>query len=165
MSTPNQNKSLHNSVQSVLSISSDVWYDAPELDDGPEEFVLDINQDDQAPGSRIENQSMVEQDSTSIADTDSGEVILTSEEKTLVGKVVTSPRIQLPSLPPADEGSLFTVLKRNIGKVCGVSYFSEIFILSYNSHRISRVLLFQLHSMSLSHCYKGLPKRWSISIS
>jgi oxysterol-binding protein-related protein 3/6/7 len=123
--TPNLNKSHHTSA---LSISSDIWYDAPELDDGPEEFLLDVNQDDRAPKGRIipsENHSMIEQDSASIADTDSGEETFLSVDqtaKTFLGQAVAASRTQLPSLPPADEGSLFTVLKKNVGKVCEISF-------------------------------------------
>jgi hypothetical protein len=98
------------------STSDSLWFDAPEFDGGPEEFLLDsTGADDHGPDGRIIDPN---EDSVSI-DTD-------IEEQTPKHEAVELPaepsqitrRTQLPSLPPADEGSLFAVLKKNVGKVC-----------------------------------------------
>jgi hypothetical protein len=100
------------------STSDSLWFDAPEFDDGPVEFLLEpTGADDHGPDSRIIDPNDRE-DSISI-DTD-------IEEETPKHEAVELPsepsqitrRTQLPSLPPADEGSLFAVLKKNVGKVC-----------------------------------------------
>ena len=100
------------------STSDNLWFDAPEFDDGPEEFLLEsTGADDHGPDSRMIDPNDQE-DSISI-DTD-------IEEETPKHEAVELPsdpsqitrRTQLPSLPPADEGSLFAVLKKNVGKVC-----------------------------------------------
>ena len=100
------------------STSDSLWFDAPEFDDGPEEFLLEpTGADDHGPDSRIIDPNDRE-DSISI-DTD-------IEEETPKHEAVDLPsessqitrRTQLPSPPPADEGSLFAVLKKNVGKVC-----------------------------------------------
>lgn len=98
------------------STSDNLWFDAPEFDDGPEEFLLEsTGADDHGPDSRTIDPGDRE-DSNSI-DTDIGEtpkheaVELTPEPSQI------SRRSLLPSLPPTDEGSLFAVLKKNVGKV------------------------------------------------
>ena len=102
----------------VTNASDSLWFDAAEFDDGPEEFLLEsTGADDHGPDSRINDR----EDSNSM-DTD-----IEGEETSKRGPVElpTDPsrvirRVQLPSLPPADEGSLFAVLKKNVGKVCTV---------------------------------------------
>lgn len=102
----------------ATSTSDSLWFDAPEFDDGPEEFLLEpTGADDHGPDSRIIDPNDRE-DSISI-DTDIGE----ETPKHKAAEIPSEPsqvtrRSQLPSLPPADEGSLFTVLKKNVGKVC-----------------------------------------------
>lgn len=92
-----------------MTTGSDVvWYDAPELDDGPQEFLLDA--DERGPESRILDSEL---DSTSDSDDDrSPSSPIVTKDPTAVAR-----RSKLPALPPADEGSLFTVLKKNVGKV------------------------------------------------
>ena len=103
------------------STSESSWFDAPEFDDGPEEFLLEpTGADDHGPDSRILDPN--DREDTNSADTD------IDEDETPKHEPVELPsdhsqvtrRTQLPSLPPADEGSLFTVLKKNVGKVCFV---------------------------------------------
>lgn len=105
---------------SVATSGSDsFWFDAPEFDDGPEEFLLEPTAvDDHGPDSRIVD-SHDREDSNSI-DTDiEGEETPKRGAAGLPSELSqVTRRIQLPSLPPADEGSLFTVLKKNVGKVC-----------------------------------------------
>jgi len=101
------------------SASDSLWFDAPEFDDGPEEFLLEPTAaDDHGPDSRIIDSNHRE-DSNSI-DTDiEGEETPKHDAAELPSEPShVTRRIQLPSLPPADEGSLFTVLKKNVGKVC-----------------------------------------------
>lgn len=101
------------------STSDSLWFDAPEFDDGPEEFLLEsTGADDHGPDSRII-------DSNDREDANSGDTDI-EEEETPKREPIELPsdpsqvvrRSQLPSLPPADEGSLFAVLKKNVGKVC-----------------------------------------------
>ena len=111
-------RSRSNRASVSTNTSDSLWFDAPEFDDGPEEFLLEpTGVDDHGPDSRIVDPNDRE-DSISI-DTD-------IDEETPKHKAVELPsepsqitrRTQLPSLPPADEGSLFAVLKKNVGKVC-----------------------------------------------
>ena len=111
-------RSRSNRASVSTNTSDSLWFDAPEFDDGPEEFLLEpTGVDDHGPDSRMIDPTDRE-DSISI-DTD-------IEEETPKHKAVELPsepsqitrRTQLPSLPPADEGSLFAVLKKNVGKVC-----------------------------------------------
>ena len=104
---------------SVSTNTSDsLWFDAPEFDDGPEEFLLEpTGADDHGPYSRILDPN--DQGDSNSVDTDIGEGETPKREP---AELPSDPsqvtrRTQLPSLPPADEGSLFTVLKKNVGKV------------------------------------------------
>lgn len=102
---------------SIATTTSDsLWFDAPEFDDGPEEFLLEsTGADDQGPDSRMID-SNDREDSNSV-DTDIGEETPKREPAELPADPSrVTRREQLPSLPPADEGSLFTVLKKNVGK-------------------------------------------------
>lgn len=107
-------------ASTATSTSDSLWFDAPEFDDGPEEFLLEsTGADDQGPDSKIID-SNDREDSNSV-DTDIGE----ETPKRELADLPPDPsrvtrREQLPSLPPADEGSLFAVLKKNVGKVCFV---------------------------------------------
>ena len=100
------------------STSDSLWFDAPEFDDGPEEFLLEsTGADDHGPDSRMV-------DSNDREDTNSGDTDIEEEETPKREPMELPPdpsqvvrRSQLPSLPPADEGSLFAVLKKNVGKV------------------------------------------------
>ena len=104
----------------ATSTSDSFWFDAPEFGDGPEEFLLEsTGADDQGPESRIMDPN--DRDDSNSVDTDIEEETPKHEPTELPSdpSQVTR-RAQLPSLPPADEGSLFTVLKKNVGKVCFV---------------------------------------------
>lgn len=110
-----RSRSMRSSI--ATSASDSFWFDAPEFDDGPEEFLLEpTGTDDHGLDGKIVDSSDRE-DSNSV-DTD-------VEEETPKREPVELPadylqvvrRVQLPSLPPADEGSLFAVLKKNVGKV------------------------------------------------
>jgi hypothetical protein len=104
----------------ATSTSESVWFDAPEFDDGPEEFLLEsTGADDHGPESRIVDPDDRE-DSNSV-DTDiEGETPKPDPTELPLDPSQVTRRTQLPSPPPADEGSLFAVLKKNVGKVCSV---------------------------------------------
>jgi len=116
--------SFRDSMATTASGSQAEWFDAEDI--GPQEFVMDISHDISEPGSRILgpdelDESSLENDDSSI-NTDLGELErVTSPTPEPVpaqlGVVQVSRRTQLPCLPPSDEGSLFTILKKNVGKV------------------------------------------------
>lgn len=115
--------------------SNSVWFDAPEPE-GAEEFILDASPGDEgengildegvqpnSPTSQSDNVSS--SDATTDADTDAGSE---TEAENTPETAPTSPamsqeerqivrRTELPSGPVGDEGSLFAVLKKNVGKV------------------------------------------------
>ncbi|KAF9015367.1 oxysterol binding protein [Cyathus striatus] len=98
------------------------WFDAVEFEDGPEEFVMDAHNTLDGPESfgrfptNDDSRSSIDNSDASSVDTDLEEDVgvpttLTGETS---GKVIR--RTALPSAPPGDEGSLFTILKKNVGK-------------------------------------------------
>ena len=102
----------------ATSTSDSFWFDAPEFGDGPEEFLLEpTGADDRGPDSRIMDPN--DRDDSNSVDTDIEEETPKHEPTELPSDPPSqvTRRAQLPSLPPADEGSLFTVLKKNVGKV------------------------------------------------
>ena len=118
----------HRSIrESVFSSESVEWFDAVEDGfNGPQEFVLDPGVDGTGtePGSRIVPESINEsqtsfhsQDDRSSVDTDIHEPDLVPAVADRTPCTEVKHRTQLPALPPADEGSLFTILKKNVGKV------------------------------------------------
>lgn len=127
--------SRHSKRASVApSVASSVreWFDAWDGDEpGAQEFVLeaDTSQDDALrPSGMIhqDSQDTAIEDDRSSVDTDVAE---DSPPPTAVPSSPTpspttpmppaSRRTQLPATVTGDEGSLFTVLKKNVGKVCG----------------------------------------------
>ncbi|EAU92917.2 oxysterol binding protein [Coprinopsis cinerea okayama7 len=88
------------------------WYDA--LDDGPEEFVMDESTMPEQQPSQITadfHSISGDQDGSSV-DTDIEE----PPQSAGVGNTQIAYRTQLPVPAPADEGSLFAILKKNVGK-------------------------------------------------
>jgi hypothetical protein len=124
VNTPVTRKSLRDSI----SDSFVEWFDAE--DEGPQEFIMDVGQDAFDPPSRMHSVTNdISADNSSI-DTDYEEATTTSVsvthgESTSFGQMQVVRRTQLPALPPADEGSLFAILKKNVGKVC-ILIFSKI---------------------------------------
>jgi hypothetical protein len=103
-----------------------VWYDAPEPD-GALEFVMDsapsgsrfadegeapTEQGDEEDEGDDTDEESNEQPSTPPADVGGGDAKAAERAATQIVR-----RTQLPSGPVADEGSLFSVLKKNVGKV------------------------------------------------
>lgn len=119
--TPRTRRSMHDSVATSFSDVPIEWFDATDAFDGPEEFVMEPVQDVPDPvGVRpTESQSNSDNSSidTHIDDMDSltgpaPEVLTTSS-----GNFKVTRRTQLPVPACSDEGSLFTILKKNVGKV------------------------------------------------
>lgn len=118
---------------------SSVWYDATEYE-GAEEFVLDESPADESQGSKFSELSVGSPGVLSTAPTTETELdsstpwdsaLDTDDEDDEQASAPLAPqaaapdapqpivrRTQLPSPPVGDEGSLFTVLKKNVGKVC-----------------------------------------------
>lgn len=135
--TPSTGFSTIGRASRRLSTHSDgsIWYDAEEYD-GAEEFVLDEVPDDSQASKLTEAAANIEPPSTtsSTANTESSsdssdvESFLEASpnsETPVDSYNIDSPtamevvrRTQLPSPPVGDEGSLFAVLKKNVGKVC-----------------------------------------------
>lgn len=119
-----------------------IWYDAPEYD-GAEEFILDESPAEDTYASKISDVSSPSAESSttttdaefsndwdSETDTEEGTSAEPPEQHSTTSVVVQSVvrRTQLPCPPVGDEGSLFTVLKKNVGKVSPVSSFPIIII-------------------------------------
>lgn len=153
--------SRRQSTHSELSI----WYDAPEFD-GAEEFILEDqpvednlgSQFSEAPSTGLASASSTSgfgSNTTSDSDSDSDSELPVDVETAATSE--TSPsqdqpiarRSQLPSPVVGDEGSLFAVLKKNVGKVS-----IAVLVPSCTTHcRVLRTLLklrYQYHSMNLS---------------
>ncbi|KAI0735357.1 Oxysterol-binding protein-domain-containing protein [Earliella scabrosa] len=101
------------------------WFDAPEYD-GPEEFVLDVTPAEEGQDKLYATDSRMTErtDMTETTDVGSSTGMDTdSETEDEVEKpaapeepAVVQRRTALPSGPVGDEGSLFAVLKKNVGK-------------------------------------------------
>ncbi|TFK30640.1 oxysterol binding protein [Coprinopsis marcescibilis] len=118
--SPSSRRHLNRASIAASSISDSIndWYDA--LDDGPEEFVMDTSafpvehQEQLSQATTTSDfQSIVDQGDGSSIDTDIEEEPLPSATLANADRVY---RTQLPVPAPEDEGSLFAILKRNVGK-------------------------------------------------
>ena len=110
--------------------SGNEWFDAL---DGAEEFVMDIQaaQEGTEPSSQIytdDTRSVISRQDDSSIDTDLGDdndnphtpPTLPDDKQIATGtsQATVMRRTELPTSPTGDEGSLFTMLKKNVGKVC-----------------------------------------------
>lgn len=110
------------SAISSTSDGSGIWFDAP---DGAEEFVLEATPDDEISEQKAldsATHSTVPSDTYSTADTesssgDNSRVASPEVSSSEIGHAQVQRRTQLPSPVVGDEGSLFAVLKKNVGKV------------------------------------------------
>lgn len=112
-----KHKPLRNSMAISVDESVVEWFDAE--DDGPQEYVMDVGPEISEPGSRL---VPLDEDNSSV-DTDIGGYDQLSSpipEEVHAGQAQVVRRTQLPCLPPSDEGSLFSILKKNVGKVGGM---------------------------------------------
>lgn len=111
-------------LTTTTSESTNEWFDADSINDGAEEFILDIppaQLDSRQPSKIVSNDSRSSLGRSSV-DTDVvGEPSRAPSESSTVdpnhGAVQITRRSHLPARPVGDEGSLFTILKKNVGKV------------------------------------------------
>ena len=110
---------------STTASSSLEWFDAEDDADGAEEFVLDTRTagDESQPSQITTDSSSVEkaedeETARSSMDTDiEDEPARKSSVEAPSGQQAVVHRTQLPSPVVGDEGSLFSVLKKSVGKV------------------------------------------------
>jgi hypothetical protein len=107
-------RSVRNSIATTASESFVEWFDAE--DEGPQEFIMDLGPQVSEPSSQLVS---LDDDDSSV-NTDIVERVSSPvPEETLNLQVAR--RTQLPCLAPVDEGSLFAILKKNVGKVSKIS--------------------------------------------
>ncbi len=117
-------RSARNSIETTASESFVEWFDAE--DEGPQEFIMDVGPEVSEPFSRLD--PMDDDDSSVNTDIAKHECLASPVSEGLLNqdKLQVVRRTQLPCLSPGDEGSLFAILKKNVGKVSGV-FPSEIY--------------------------------------
>jgi len=130
-SLPFTRNSKRTSIATTMTDSVTEWYDASEGHEGAEVFVMDSASPDASEQiSRIisDSQSDLRVDESSSLDTDIESV---NEEPAIDTPSATQPssqasavvrRTRLPAPIVGDEGSLFAVLKKNVGKVRAHSF-------------------------------------------
>ena len=120
--TPKTGRSLRESMTTSFSDSPLEWFDATDVFDGPEEFVLEPAQDMPVSVGLLEADSQSNSDNssidTNIDDINSLAAPALKVVDTSSGSFKVMRRTQLPVPSFSDEGSLFTILKKNVGKVC-----------------------------------------------
>lgn len=114
--------SRHASFTTTTGDSLIEWYDAP---DGPEEFFMGIDEHEPAElvGS-TDDQSTYHSEGGSGEDTDTAEDIIKAQDQKYdelrahhQDPAQAVRRSELPAIIAGDEGSLFAILKNNVGKV------------------------------------------------
>ncbi|KAI9512618.1 Oxysterol-binding protein-domain-containing protein [Russula earlei] len=111
-------------ASTVTSLSDSIWFDATDEPDGAEEFILDPlpleagAADDRIPVSDAHSHSNASGESS---DTDDEQEVARlslalSDRGARRGAYQVAHRTSLPSGQVADEGSLFAVFKKNVGK-------------------------------------------------
>jgi oxysterol-binding protein-related protein 3/6/7 len=120
--TPRTRRSLRDSVATSISDSPLEWFDAMDALDGPEEFVLEPVQDAPEPVGLMATDGQSNSDNSSLDTNINDLASLSASTPELVatssGIYKVMRRTQLPVPSCSDEGSLFTILKKNVGKVC-----------------------------------------------
>lgn len=113
--------SMHSLNRTSMSTVSDSWYDASEGEElGAEEYTV---QDDPEDEETVIKES-------AFVDTDSSAREVTSDVEETPNDTLSLPvdrRTRLPSRPPADEGSLISILRKNVGQVSKVLYVVPIY--------------------------------------
>ncbi|KAF8912866.1 oxysterol binding protein [Gymnopilus junonius] len=110
---PTTRKSFRDSI-TTTSDSLVEWFDA--VDEGPQEFIMEVCPEISEPGSRLLSASP---EDTSSIDTDVEEPAIPSaplHESIYSRAFQVIRRTQLPCPAPGDEASLFAILKKNVGK-------------------------------------------------
>jgi hypothetical protein len=114
------------SIATTVSESIHEWFDA--LDEGPEEFLIDpqnapdggeqpsqiLASNHPSVSDKLDNSSI----DTDINDDAVKDTTVVEGNTALTGLQIIR-RTQLPAPPVGDEGSLFAILKKNVGKVGG----------------------------------------------
>lgn len=110
--SPVKTRSAYRSSYATSGSDISEWFDAVDgLGDGPQELVLE---NDDSIGPEAERTSkIIHEVSDSGDDTDNEEE---AQPKAEVDPSAVVRRTQLPSPPVGDEGSLFSMLKKNVGK-------------------------------------------------
>lgn len=124
------------------------WFDAP---DGGEEFFLEL--DEPAPGEEKDEVGLMGSSTSSLGgSSDAEEEAIAAELLARSEEVEVDPgmkakhvarRVELPSGPVGDEGSLFTVLKKNVGKASVLLASAEchfIFIAGSFERRVTGII-------------------------
>ncbi|KAI0307610.1 hypothetical protein B0F90DRAFT_33395 [Multifurca ochricompacta] len=112
------------STVTSLSDGGSIWFDAMEGLDGAEEFFLDTppleagTADGQIPVFDGQSNSHDPEEASDTDEEDEGarRSLAVGERRVLAGAQQVIHRTSLPSGPVADEGSLFAVFKKNVGK-------------------------------------------------
>lgn len=109
-------KPKRTSIATTVSDSINEWFDAlDDLNDGLEEFVMDVtaspDADPEVPTRILTNDSRSSLNESSSSSIDTKENI----ESEIPG------RTHLPVTASSDEGSLFAILKKNVGKVHSIT--------------------------------------------
>lgn len=139
------------SIATTVSESIHEWFDAlDEVAEGPEEFLIDAQN---APDGGEQPSLILASDHPSVSDrldnssidtdiNDDAVKDITVEGNTALTGVQIVRRTQLPALPAGDEGSLFAILKKNVGKVGGsildLLNFIDEMLSGPSKHRFSR---------------------------
>ena len=136
--TPKTRGSLRESI-TTHSDSPLEWFDATDVFDGPEEFVLEPVQAVPVSVDLLEADSQSNSDDSSV-DTDDLDSLAAPAPAvaTSSGGFNVMRRTQLPVPSFRDEGSLFTILKKNVGKVC-VSYCRDHGLIEVRSQDLSTI--------------------------
>lgn len=164
--TPSTGFSTIGRASHRMSTQSDgsIWFDAQEYD-GAEEFLLDEAPEDGLPSKTSTNGSVgidletpssgtsADLESSSDSDSESELYEEPPERKASTSTDITAPsetavvrRTLLPSLPVGDEGSLFAVLKKNVGKVrtvhtwCQAVQYVDQHILGFGSSGVTGLI-------------------------
>lgn len=142
-SNPRNRRSKHTSISTNASDLSREWFDADDGgDDGAQEFIMDVQttpDGNEQPSRMLTNdsRSSVAESVASSGDTDVEDNKVEEEEEEddankksprlirkgtqrqqpPLGSSQVVRRTQLPAPPVGDEGSLFAILKKNVGKV------------------------------------------------
>lgn len=146
ISSPIARKTWASTVTS-LSDGGSIWFDAMDEPDGAEEFFLDPPPmeagafEDRMPVFDGQSSSHLSGESS---DTDEEEglgrlSLAASERGTRAGTQQVVHRTTLPSGPVADEGSLFALFKKNVGKVDFIDTLCVKHFLTLSMERISLV--------------------------
>ncbi|KAF8213333.1 oxysterol binding protein [Mycena galopus ATCC 62051] len=119
--TPHSRKRTSITTTTTRSESVNEWFDADS--EGAEEFVLDIppaqfDSESRQPSQILSNDSRSSLGPSSVESyTDAeGESLRAPSESTTVNDAPVVRRTHLPAAPVGDEGSLFAILKKNVGK-------------------------------------------------